>query len=176
MMPNGSGTGGGAPAALDAPVDYADPSLGVPDVHGTSIALLRTLSHLSNPPTPLPDPTLDPTAPHLTEVSSSLPLARYVGLADVGLADGTVVAVRHVFQLLDTSLATAHLASQPYGSAPPSTPVTAILSLPKFRVMCDVKEPITGLGLRTTAGGGHRSTTTTLYILTRSHVLSNATF
>ncbi|KAL8281285.1 hypothetical protein RQP46_006319 [Phenoliferia psychrophenolica] len=110
------------------------------------------------------------TRPHpISAIGLSPSLSHVV----VGLADGTVVAFRHVDQLLDASLATAQSASQLNGSPAPPPP-TAVLSLGKLRVLYEGKEPITGLGFRTTAASasGHRSTTTTLFILTTSHVLS----
>lgn len=95
------------------------------------------------------------TRPHPVSAIGLSPNLSHVVL---GLADGTVVAFRHVDQLLEASTA---------------APTTPVLGLGKLRVLHEGKEPITGLGFRTTSpANGHRSTATTLFILTTSHVLS----
>ncbi|KAM0747362.1 hypothetical protein T439DRAFT_344059 [Meredithblackwellia eburnea MCA 4105] len=115
----------------------------------------------STPPLLLRQTKLQPTTtssrPHPV---SALGISPSLSHLVIGFADGTVVAFRHVDQLVESSLAS------------PSPP-NAVLGLGKMRTIHDGKEPITGLGFRVSPSQNqqHR-TSTTLFILTTSHVLS----
>jgi hypothetical protein len=78
----------------------------------------------------------------------------------LGLADGTVVAFKGVGALLENGI----VENGKKGSV-------GVQGVGKLRVLREGKDPITGLGLRSTGYSGGKDRTT-LFILTTSHVLS----
>ncbi|ORY88576.1 hypothetical protein BCR35DRAFT_288786 [Leucosporidium creatinivorum] len=146
-----------------------DPSSPFPTIKIWSLSTSNT----TTPPTLLRSARINPTTrPHPV---SSLALAPGLTHIVLGLADGTVVAFRHVDQLVEASLAGAgHAAVNGAGTG--SGGSAGVLGLGKLRVLYEGKEPITDLGIAGmgAAGPSRRggATATTLFILTTSHVLS----
>ncbi|SGY38774.1 BQ5605_C003g02069 [Microbotryum silenes-dioicae] len=113
--------------------------------------------------------------PHPVSALSVSPGMVYIIL---GLADGTVVAFKHVDQLVEASLASVVAAAASNGGN--AANAAAVLGLGKLRNLYSGKEPITGLGCTRTyssptpSSSGKKSipSSVTLFILTTEQILS----
>ncbi|SCV67136.1 BQ2448_5782 [Microbotryum intermedium] len=127
-------------------------------------------------PTLLRSARINPSSrPHPVSALSVSPGMVYIIL---GLADGTVVAFKHVDQLVEASLASVAAAAASNGGN--AANAAAVLGLGKLRTLHSGKEPITGLGCTRTyssptpSSSGKKSipSSTTLFILTTEQILS----
>ncbi|KAK4049678.1 Vacuolar protein sorting-associated protein 11 [Microbotryomycetes sp. JL201] len=107
---------------------------------------------------------VNPSArPHpVTSIAISPSLSHIV----LGLAEGTVVAFKHVAQLIESSLVTMQQANDTGSTNVP------VLGLGKLRTLHESKEPVTGLGVVGDRLEGGKRSSATLFIVTTSRVLS----
>ncbi|KAM0787031.1 hypothetical protein ACM66B_006297 [Microbotryomycetes sp. NB124-2] len=115
---------------------------------------------------------VDPSSrPHpVTSVAITPSLSHIV----LGLAEGTVVAFKHVNQLVESSLVTMQQQQQHSQHTNEASNLTnaPVLGLGKLRTLHESKEPVTGLDIVGDQVQGGKRSPATLFIVTTSRVLS----